>query len=162
MNWVDYIIIAIILVSAVLSLMRGLVREVLSLAVWVVAVGVGYFFHPYLAARIPWIEVDGLRTLAAFTLLFVAAMILGALVSYLVSSLFEKAGISGTDRLLGGIFGALRGAVLVVCLVLLAGMMPLSSQPWWQASALLGRFVEAAGWLKQQMPIDIAGYFPYI
>jgi len=162
MNWIDYIIIAIILISAVASLMRGFLREILSLVVWVVAVGVGYFFHPYLSAYMPWIEVESLRTLAAFTALFLVTMILGALLSYLIGSLFEKAGISGTDRLFGGIFGAVRGAVLIVLLVLMAGMMPLDSQPWWQASALIGHFVEAAAWLKAQLPDNIAAYFPHI
>ena len=162
MNWIDYIIIAVIVISAVLSLMRGLMREIMALAVWLVAVGVGYFFHPYLASRMPWIESDGLRTLAAFTLLFFVAMVLGALINYLVSSLFEKAGISGTDRLLGGVFGALRGAALVVVFVLVAGMLPLNAQPWWQDSALLGHFVDAALWLREQFPPSLASHFPHL
>jgi membrane protein required for colicin V production len=162
MNWIDYIIIAVVLLSAVLSLVRGLMREVMALVVWVVAVGVGYFFHPHLAQRLPWIESDGLRTLAAFTILFVIAMILGALLSYLVSTLFDRVGISGTDRLLGGLFGALRGAALVVVFVLAAGMFPLNTQPWWQESLLLDQFVEAAVWLRQQFPPSLASHFTHL
>lgn len=160
MNWVDYFIIALILVSAIVSLMRGFLRELLALLVWVVAAVVAFLFHDLLAERMPWIEVQGMRTLVAFTLLFLLCMILGALLSFLISSVFEKAGISGTDRLLGGLFGAMRGALVVVLLVLLAGALPLRERPWWQESVLIGHFAAAAHYLKERLPPDVASYFP--
>lgn len=162
MNWIDFIIVAIIVISTVASLIRGLISELLSFTVWIFAGGVGFFFYSDLAAHMQWIEIDGFRPLAAFFILFLVTMILGALLSYLLGSLFKKVGISGTDRLLGGVFGAIRGVALVVILVLIVGIMPLGSQPWWHGSKLSVHFIKVAAWVKLQLPVKIADYFPHI
>lgn len=162
MNWVDYAIIAIILLSTFASLWRGLVRELLSLLIWVAAVLVGWIFHPQLALHLDFIESLGLRHLAAFILLFLVVMIIGAVIGYLISVLLERAGISGTDRMLGGIFGAVRGAALVVILVLVAGALPLNDNAWWLESAMLGHFADAALWLRDQLPGNFAEHFPHL
>lgn len=159
--WVDYLIAGIILISALISLFRGFIREVLSLLVWILAFWIGWAFFRDLALHLYWIELPSFRYGIAFFTLFLATLIVGALVNYLVGQLLIKTGLSGTDRFLGVLFGAARGAVLVAVLVLLAGLTPLPQDPWWRQSDLLHYFGGLAGWLQGLLPADVAARFGY-
>lgn len=162
MIWIDYVILGIIGLSAVISLIRGFVREALSLAVWVLAFWVAWTFFRDLALQLDWFTVPSVRLGAAFLILFIATLMLGALVNFLVGQLVDKTGLSGTDRMIGILFGAARGAILVAILVLLAGLTPFPNDPWWKESQLIGYFQELAVWLKQLLPADIGGKFKFI
>lgn len=162
MIWVDYVILGIIGLSALISLMRGFVREALSLVVWVAAFWVAWTFFRELADQLDWFAVPSVRLGVAFAILFVATLMLGALVNFLVGQLVEKTGLSGTDRLIGVLFGAARGALLVAVLVLLAGLTPFPNDPWWQESQLIGYFQELAVWLKTLLPEDIGERFRFV
>jgi len=159
--WVDYAIVGIILLSALVSLFRGFIREALSLFIWVLAFFVAWAFFRPLAGHLQWIELPSFRYAFAFFALFVGTLVLGALVGFLIGQVLEKAGISGTDRLLGVIFGATRGALLVAVLVWLGGLTPLPNDPWWQQSPLIGYFGELAQWLRGLLPPDVAARFHY-
>jgi membrane protein required for colicin V production len=130
----DYVIVGIVAISALIGLTRGFVREVLSLAIWGVAVILAVGFAGDIAASLPKrLEGDSLRYVAAFTLVFVGALVIGALAQWIVSRLVQTTGLSGTDRLLGLLFGGLRGAV--VCIVAVIALRPFANeQPWWRAS----------------------------
>ncbi len=130
----DYVIVGIVAISAVIGLARGFVREVLSLAIWGVAVILAVGFAADIAALLPKrLEGDSLRYVTAFTLVFVGALVIGALTQWIVSRLVQTTGLSGTDRLLGLLFGGLRGAV--VCIVAVIALRPFANeQPWWRAS----------------------------
>ena len=162
MIWIDYVILGIIGLSALISLIRGFVREALSLMVWVAAFWVAWSFFRELAAQLDWFNVPSVRLGVAFAMLFVATLMLGALVNFLVSQLVEKTGLSGTDRLIGVLFGAARGALLVAVLVLLAGLTPFPEDPWWKDSQLIGYFQELAIWLKTLLPEDIGERFRFV
>jgi membrane protein required for colicin V production len=162
MIWVDYVIIGIIGLSALISLIRGFMREALSLAAWVLAFWVAWTFFRELAVQLDWFTVPSVRLGAAFVLLFIATLMLGALVNFLVGQLVEKTGLSGTDRMIGVLFGAARGAVLVAILVLLAGLTPLPNDPWWKESHLIVYFQELAVWLKELLPADIGERFNFV
>ena len=162
MIWVDYVIIGIICVSAVISLVRGFVREALSLAAWVLAFWVGWSFFRELAAHLDWLSVPSVRLGIAFAILFVVTLIVGGLVNYLVGQLVDKTGLGGTDRLIGMVFGAARGALLVAVLVLLAGLTPLPDDPWWKQSQLISYFQELVIWLKSLLPADIGDKFRFV
>jgi membrane protein required for colicin V production len=140
---IDYVVIAILVVSALIGLVRGVVREVLSLAIWAFAVIFALAFADRLAeALVGRMEGESVRYVAAFAMIFVTTLLVGGIVQWLVMRLVETTGLSGTDRLIGLLFGGLRGAV--VCIVAAIALRPfVADQSWWQASRLipaLGKF----------------------
>jgi membrane protein required for colicin V production len=162
MIWVDYGILIIVALSALISVMRGFVREALSLVAWVAAFWVAFAFHQHLATFFAnYIEAPSLRLMSAFALLFVVTLIICAIINNLVAQLVKKTGLSGTDRMLGVLFGVARGAVLVAILVLLAGLTPLPEDPWWKESIFIVHFQSMALWLRDFLPPDIAENFQY-
>lgn len=162
MAWVDYLIIGILVLSALISLLRGFVREAFSLAVWMLAFWVSWSFFRALAWRFePWVETPTVRLALAFAVLMVVTLTVGGLVNYLIVQLVQRTGLSGTDRLVGMVFGLARGVLLVTVLVLLAGLTPMPQDPWWHESQLLPYFEELALWLRDLLPEDIAGRFQY-
>ncbi len=141
MNWVDYLIIAIAIISAGTGLIRGFVKEVLSLVSWGIAIWVAYTFHAQVAALlVEYIATPSIRKFAAFLGLFVVTLIIGALINHFISKLVQKTGLSGTDRTLGFVFGLLRAVAIVILLILLGRATVMPADPWWQNSTLLGHF----------------------
>lgn len=160
--WVDYIIIGIVALSALISLFRGFMREALSLAAWIFSFWISWTFFRELAAHFePWIAVPSVRLGVAFLLLLVATLVIGALVNYLVGQLVEKTGLTGTDRMIGIFFGIARGVLLVGIAVLLAGLTAIPADPWWHESVLVSYFQDLAIWLRDLLPPDIADKFKY-
>ena len=163
MNWFDYAILGVIALSAGISLIRGFVREAFSLAVWVLALWVAWTFFRDLAPMLGrWIATPSVQLGLAFAGLLIATLIVGGLVNYLLIQLVQVTGLSGSDRLIGMVFGVARGAVLVCVLVLLAGLTPFPQDPWWQDSVLVPYFEELALWMKDLLPEDIAHRFKYV
>jgi len=163
MIWVDLVIIGIIGLSALISLVRGFVREAVSLLVWFLAFGLAWTYFRELAPHLAqWISTPSVQLGAAFIILMVGALVVGGIVGWLIGLLVDKTGLTGTDRLLGMVFGAIRGAVLVAILVLLAGLTPFPGDPWWQQSQLIVHFQQLAGWLLSLLPPDIAEYFQFV
>jgi len=160
MIWVDYVIIGIIALSGLIGLMRGLVREALSLIAWIAAIWVALTFAHYFADLLTgYIALPSVRLMAAFAGLFVFTLMLAALVNYLIAQLVDKTGLSGTDHLLGVLFGIARGVVVVAILILLAGVTPIPRDPWWQQSVLIEDFQGLTLWLRGFLPPDIAQNF---
>lgn len=162
MTWVDYAIVAIIAVSVIISLLRGFLREALSLAAWIVAFWVALSFS-YSLARLfsGLIASPTARVAVAFAVLFLATLLLGALVNFLAAQLVKGGGLSVADRLLGAVFGTARGIALVAALVLLAGLTTLPRDPWWHQSLLLGHFQTLALWLRGLLPPGVAANFVF-
>jgi len=157
MNWLDLVIIAIIAISAVLSLFRGFTKEAISLATWILAFWLALAFSTRLAGMLPdSITSPTARIAVAFAGLFVLTVILGGIVNFLISSLVEKTGLTGTDRALGVVFGIVRGALLVVVLTLLAGLTTLPREASWNQSLMIGQFEQGAIWLKGYVPDSLA------
>ena len=162
MNWADYLIVIIVALSMLIGLWRGLLREVISLATWIAAFAIAFLFAEkgatYLA---PYIDTPSFRLAAAFGGLFLVTLLLGGLVGILASHLVDYTGLTGTDRMLGMVFGFARGSAVIVLLVLAAGVTPLPRDPWWQQSQLLDHFQPVALWLRDLMPPELAQYFRF-
>jgi len=140
MNWLDFVFLGIIAASVLISLVRGFVREVLSIVVWVAAFWLALRYSDGLAARLePFVGSPTIRLVAAFAGLFIITLLLGALLNYLAGQLVGRTGLSGTDRALGVVFGGLRGLAIVALLVLAAGLTAVPGERWWQESLLAGR-----------------------
>lgn len=155
LNWADFTIVGIILASALISLVRGFVREAISLATWIIAAWIAIHFVIPLANMLTrYIATPSLRTVIAFAALFLAVLIIGGLINHLFSQLVENTGLSGTDRMLGLIFGAGRGVLLVAVLVLLGNISNLKD-PWWLHSQLVPQFQGMAHWLQRFVPQEV-------
>lgn len=162
MPWLDYVLLSIVAVSALISLVRGFVREAFSLAVWVLAFWVSWQFFRDLALQfIPWIGSPSVRLGVAFAVLMMVTLLLGGMLNYILIQLIERTGMSGTDRFVGMFFGIARGILANTVLVLLAGLTVMPQEAWWQASQLMPYFVTLAAWLQTWLPDDIALYFQY-
>lgn len=162
MIWVDYFLLAIITVSALLSLWRGFVREALSLATWIVALWVAILFFEQLSGWLArWIDTPSISDVVAFTVLFISTVVLGGLVNLLAGQLVDRTGLTATDRALGMVFGIARGVVIVAVLVLLAGLTTLPQDPWWKEALLLHHFQDLALWLRSFLPADVAENIHY-
>ena len=131
----DVVMGIVIVVSAVFGLMRGLVREVLSLVIWVSALLLGIAFADSMAAMLGLDLGAGLQTAIGFAIVFVAVLVAGALAQRFLGGLVESTGLTGTDRTLGLVFGTLRGAaVVLVALILLRPFA--ESRDWWAESLI--------------------------
>ena len=160
--WIDVVIISLIALSAILSLFRGFVKEALALITWLVALWVAMAFYEELAVWLSqWIATPSAQKVTAFGILFICVLLLGAMVNYLAGKLVDKTGLTGTDKLLGVIFGVARGAAIVAILVLLAGLTPVPQDPWWQDSQFLGYFEGFALWMRDFLPSEIANNITY-
>lgn len=139
----DYVVLAIIGLSVFFSIMRGMVREVLSLAGWVLAFFVAKTYTLELAPLLPKaIPTETLQYLAAFVILFLATLLISALLSVALSQIFKTVGLGWLDSVLGGFFGTLRGILIVGVLVFLGGLTELPKEPAWR-SAMFSAPLEA-------------------
>jgi membrane protein required for colicin V production len=136
---VDIALLVAIGMSAFVGLLRGVVREVLSLVVWTASAVVAFAWSARLATRLsPYIEHADARLVAAFALLFLGVLLAGGILSWLIGKVIETSGLSGVDRLLGVVFGALRGGVL--CIVAIVMLRPFAAEtPWWRSSLVIER-----------------------
>ena len=159
---VDYAILGILLISSFISLVRGFVKEALSLAGWILAFWISLSFAVPLSKLLAAsMEDPTLRLILAFVALFILTLIVSAVINFFASRLVQRTGLTGTDRFLGVIFGFLRGALLVSVLVLLAGLTTLPREPWWDDSFLLFRFQAIAMWIRELLPADVAASFNF-
>jgi membrane protein required for colicin V production len=161
--WVDFVILGVIAISALLSLLRGFIREAFSLAVWVLAFWVSWTFFRDLSLRMEgFIHTPSVRLGVAFAILMILSLTVGGLINYLVIRLIKSTGLSGSDRFIGMFFGIARGVVLMAVLVLLAGLTPLPRDPWWNDSVLIPYFQELAIWLRDLLPPEVADHFQFL
>lgn len=139
----DFVVFFVIGISVVVSVFRGLVKEVLSLLAWLLAFWVAKSYSVDLVSLLPdTIPTESLRFLAAFLILFFATLLIFTLLGIALSQVVAVVGLGWLDRILGGCFGLIRGVFVACLMVMLAGLTSLPQQPAWQ-SALLSAPLEA-------------------
>lgn len=160
MSLVDSVILGILLISTAISFLRGFMREVLSLVAWIAAVWIAVVFTPQMSVLLSGqIANESIRLLAAFVALFIATLIVGSLINYFIGQLVKKTGFSGTDRMIGLIFGLARGGVIVAVLVMMVSLTQVPEEPWWKESILVQHFHPLVAWLGSNFPAEIYPQF---
>lgn len=153
MTWLDYAVLGVMGISVAWGVWRGLVREVLSLAGWVIGFLAANLFAAPLAETLPSsISPSELRVLVAFVGVFVLSLALTSLAALLLSKMIRAVGLGGLDRTLGGLFGVARAVVIVLAFALLAGLTRLPLDPIWKQSASGPFLARAALALKPWLP----------
>lgn len=158
----DYVVLAILGLSVLLSVWRGAVRELFALAAWIIAFFVAQFYGPEVAVLLPAaIENGSIRLLVGVVLVFIAVLIVAGLLALLLSKLVRAVGLGLADRMLGGVFGLLRGMLVVLILVLLCGLTAAPRQLVWREAMLSAPLEAAALTVKSYLPIELSKRISY-
>lgn len=158
---VDWIFVALLLASLVLGAWRGLVYEVLSVLNWGVAFVLAQWLGPDVAAQLPMAgATEMIRYAAGFVLVFIAAAFVGGLLAWLVQKLVASVGLRPVDRVLGAVFGLVRGVVLLLALTVVMEMTPFKSGVWWQESTGVDVSRAVLRGLKPMLPGEFGKYLP--
>lgn len=152
-NWVDGLVLGLIIFSTLISFVRGFVREAISLVTWIAAFWIAHQYGQEFATRfLTMIEVGQMRSIIAAAILFFAVLLVGAFINYSINSFVNVTGLSPIDRILGMAFGFARGILLVAVLMLLGQLTQLDKKPWWAESQLIPEFSGVTEWLKSFVP----------
>ena len=161
LGWVDWALLAVLVLSVAVGLWRGLVFEVLSLLGWIAAYIAAQVLAPVLAPMLPvGKEGSALNHAAAFALVFVVALVLWALLSRLLRALIHATPLQVVDRVLGGGFGLLRGAVLLLAVATVVVLTPAQRSSAWQRSQGAAWLTALLNGLKPVLPDAIAQRLP--
>lgn len=157
MSGFDWIIAAVFLVSILVGLMRGFVKESLSIISWIMSVWLAFTFcteaGEFLSQYID-IPNQKFRTWAGFAFIFISSLFVFAIISFVITKFFVRGPVKGTDRILGIGFGAFRGAAIVVAVLIVARGFGLETSDWWQKSKQLPRFVPLVDYVEALFPED--------
>lgn len=161
LGWIDLLLLGGLVLSVLVGLWRGLVFEFMSLVGWVVAYGAAPVLAPVLAAHLP-LGTSGtaLPQALAFGLSFLAVILAWALLARLVRLLVHATPLTVVDRLLGGGFGLVRGAVLLLAVGTVVALTPAVRSAPWQESRVAGVLAVALRGLKPVLPADLARHLP--
>jgi membrane protein required for colicin V production len=158
----DYLVLFVLAASVVISTMRGLVKEILSLLGWVVAFVVANAYGAKLGPMLPsMIPGESVRLMVAFVALFLGARILMGLLALAIGALVTATGLSLADRGLGGLFGLARGIVIVLAAVILCGMTSIPQQAFWKHALLSPMAETGARTVKPFLPAAMAQHVQF-
>lgn len=151
LTWLDWLFVALLTVTALSGLMRGMIREVLGLAAWLVAIVAARLLAPDVAGRLTGLvdSPDG-RLVIAFVLIIATVIIIFMLITRMLQAVLGWAGLGIIDRLGGAAFGLLKGGAILVVVTLLIGLTPLEPMQAWQQSVLRPELQQLSGWAVTQ------------
>jgi membrane protein required for colicin V production len=160
---VDYLIIGVVLISTLVGVYRGFFPEVLALLSWILGIWVAWEYAPMLEPRLAdKIPSPVLSLWIARFALFVGVLIVGGLLTELVSLAIERARLTGTNRILGLVFGFMRGLVAVGVLTIFAQILELPHESWWRESKLIPYGEHIAAGLEAILPDAVFDQFPSV
>lgn len=159
LTWIDYAIILLLLVSTSIGLIRGFVKEIVSLVIWVIAIVIAaHYSVKFTGLFVNVIQNNALRTGICFVVILISVLLLGMLFSFLLNKLFSYLNLGMINRLLGSVFGLLRGVALIVGLMFVVQLTSLPQTLAWQRATLLPYFTSLSLWLQTFIPEDNAEY----
>ncbi|MBV7486301.1 CvpA family protein [Bordetella sp. BOR01] len=162
MTGFDFVVMAILAVSGLLGLLRGLLKEVLSLMAFVLAFIAAIWWGPTVYGWLEaYIETAMLRMGVAYAAVFIVVLLGVGLVNMTLAALIRTTGLTPADHGLGAIFGLARGLLIVLVLVALGGYTPLPQEPWWQDAMFSHSATEAVKQVKLWLPPSLATWLPY-
>jgi membrane protein required for colicin V production len=146
---IDILIVIILLISILVGAMRGIVRELIALVFWIAAIwsawAFGSLIEPYLGGLLNGPQV---RVWVARLIIFFVVLCIGALVGFIMALLTRHSGLGWVDRLLGMMFGFVRGMVLLGVLAICGELLQLQQESWWHRSVLIPHCVTVGDWLR--------------
>lgn len=152
----DLVLLGLVGLSVIVGFWRGFIKEVFALAVWIFAFLAAFHFSGVVAVQLePWVAVPSAQQALAFAGIFLLVLIAGGLLTWLISQLVEKTGLSGTDRVFGAVFGAGRALILLLAIIIVAGFTPVPNDPWWQESRVIQSLMPLADWSTQFLPSSV-------
>lgn len=161
MSVLDWIFVAGLLASVGLGVWRGFVYEVLSVLNWLLAFVLAQWLGADVGRQLPIdTSSEALVRIAGFVLVFVVSVFTGGLLVWGLPKLIEQAGLRPVDRVLGGVFGLVRGLILLLALTVLVLMTPFKSQAWWREASGVRISMEALRTIKPVLPQDVGQYLP--
>ncbi|MDB5814826.1 MAG: colicin production protein [Rhodocyclales bacterium] len=158
----DLIFLGVIVLSLLLGAWRGLVSELFSLVSWLAAFTIAKHFAGWLAPKLSAIAAAAwLQWALAFVIIVVLVLLVLALFRFLIREMLSAAGLGATDRLAGAIFGVMRGVLIAVVVVALAGLSALPREQWWRSSVFAPPLETIVIALKPWLPKDLAARIKY-
>lgn len=152
-HWIDCLILLIVGLSVLTSVFRGFVKEVLALCVWALSIWLAYTYADSVTPLLSnWIQDASLRTVVAFIAILISSLLAGGICNASISFMLKRAGLSGTDRTLGVVFGLVRGIGIVGLLIIGVQMTSLPVQEYEQQSILYAQFQPVVSVMRNYMP----------
>lgn len=155
MTWADYTILGIILISALIGLVRGFLREVVSLLVWVLGFWLALRFAGPVGEFLSFLKDPTARVVAGFVILFVLILAVGTMVGFMLGKLVESTDSGTGDRILGVLFGAVRGVIIVTALVVVGSLTLMPRHAWWRDSRLIPYTMPLVRLAERLTPSDL-------
>lgn len=178
LNWLDYLFSSIFVLFILLSLWRGLVKEVISLVAWATGIFIGYLFAPKLADLLAGSSaVHGTLTQTGskigehaatagnsftvgvcFVILLVGTLLIGAIINYIMAKVVQDSGMSFFNRLLGGAFGFVKGFIVNLVILFCTQFTSYAQEPAWQQSQIVQAYQPVIAWLENKMGPDFEDF----
>lgn len=152
LNWIDYAIIGIILLSLLIGVVRGFVCEIISLITWVAAFVLAFKFAAPAAAHLTFTDSATTRYVIAFAGIFILTLVIGITINVMIRHLWHRTGVPAADRILGLLLGIARGVVIIAFILLLMASSPLKDEPKVTESQLIPVFKPVVNWLHDTLP----------
>lgn len=153
LHWIDYAIIGVLTLSAITGLVRGFIKEVVALSVWIVAGWMSFVYAKPVSAWLgAYVHDKSAQVVLAYVVIVVGTLLIGGILNTMMSFIMHHSGLSGTDRLLGLGFGAVRGIFVVALIMVVVRLSALPEEEYRTQSCLYNYFTPVVNWLYRYTP----------